>query len=292
MAVRTLTNNGSPDNRIDIIVLGDGYTLSEISTTFSNHAKSFVDYIFGESILTEPFGYYKNFFNVHLIDVISEQSGADDPINGISVDTAMNATYQFDGSTDRLLYIDDGIASSIMQNELVGTGIAADMQVVTVNSAKYGGGGGYYSVYAGKNTHALEVAIHEIGHSFAGLADEYGGDTGTYTGVEPAEVNITKDPTGAKWSHWIGYDQPGIGTIGAFEGGRYFDKGIYRPSDSSKMNILNNPFDAVSREAFVLKFYDIVDPVDDYSFRDVSGTIENPRSLWVDTIDDEVISVE
>ncbi|MFG6661564.1 M64 family metallopeptidase [Sulfitobacter sp. 915] len=292
MSVRTLTSNGSPNNRIDIIILGDGYRLSEISTTFSSHAENLTKYIFGESTLTEPFGFYSNFFNVHLIDVVSEQSGADDPANGISVDTAMNATYRFDGSTDRLLYIDSDIANSIMARELSGTGIEADMQVVTVNSEKYGGGGGYYSVYAGGNRDALEVALHEIGHSFAGLADEYGGDTGAFTGVEPTEVNVTKDPTGAKWSHWIGYDQPGIGTIGAFEGGRYFDRGIYRPSDSSKMNVLNNPFDAVSREAFILQFYDIVDPLDDYAFKDAAGTIENPDSLWVDTIDDEIIEVE
>jgi hypothetical protein len=292
MAVRTLTDTGSPENRIDIVILGDGYTLSEITVTFTNHAKNFIDYIFSESNITEPFANYKNFFNVHLIDVISNQSGADDPVNGIRVDTALNASYSFDGSTDRLLYIDDGLANSIMANELSGTGISADMKVLTVNSEKYGGGGGLYGVYAGGNADALEVALHEIGHSFASLADEYGGNVGAYTGVEPAEINVTKDPTGAKWSHWNGYDQPGVGVIGAYEGGRYFDQGIYRPSNFSKMNVLNNPFDVVSREAFILQFYAIVDPLDDYAFKDVAGIIENPGSLWVDTIDDNVIEVE
>ena len=65
--------------------------------------------------------------------------------------------------------------------------------------------------------HRIDV-LH-LEHPFAGLADEYGGDPTRYTGPEPFQANITTDPTGAKWAAWLGYDQPGIGVIGAYEGG-------------------------------------------------------------------------
>ena len=98
------------------------------------------------------------------------------------------------------------------------------MKLVTVNDTKYGGSGGSFAVYAGGNSSAPELAMHELGHSFSNLADEYEGNTGAYFGPEPAEVNVTKDAGGAKWSHWLGYEQPGIGTIGAYEGGRYYSR--------------------------------------------------------------------
>jgi hypothetical protein len=67
---------------------------------------------------------------------------------------------------------------------------------------------------------------------FAGMVDEYGcgGFTTPYTESEPSKPNITKYSTGAKWARWNGYVQPGIGTIGAYDGGRHYDNGIYRYS--------------------------------------------------------------
>lgn len=300
MALRTLVHSGPAGNRIDIVFLGDGYTAGEISTTYTGHAQSLVSYLFDDSLLSQPFGRYKTFFNVHLIDVISAQSGADDPASGKVRDTALGATYRFDGQTDRLLYVNDAAASAILNDALVGTGITADMRFLTVNEATYGGGGGYFAVYAGGNQHALEIALHEVGHSFVGLADEYGGIETRYTGGEPFDINISTDPTGAKWAHWLGYEQAGIrqyqrpdivGTIGAYEGGGYHDKGIYRPSELSKMRALGQPFDAVSREAFVLEFYKYVDPLDGFAYQG-QGALSDISSLFVTPIDGSLITVE
>ncbi|WP_284178597.1 M64 family metallopeptidase [Rhabdaerophilum sp. SD176] len=300
MAVRTIVNTGAASNRIDMIFLGDGYTAGEIATTYTNHAQSLVNYLFNDSILSQPFGRYEKFFNIHLVDVVSAQSGADDPASGTVRDTALGATYNFDGATDRLLYINDTTAGSVMNAALSGTGIAADMRFVTVNETKYGGGGGYFATYAGGNPEALEIALHEVGHSFVGLADEYGGITSRYTGAEPAEVNITTDPTGAKWSHWMGYEQAGIsqylrpdlvGQIGVYEGGGYYEQGIYRPSELSKMRVLNQPFDAVSREAFVLEFYKYVDPLDSYAYQGQAAVTDIPL-LSVTPVDSEIIKVD
>ncbi len=268
--------------------LGDGYQASEISSTYATHVQELVSYLFTGGQLTEPFGRYQNFFNIYRVDVVSAQSGADDPSGGITVDTALNATYKYDGVTDRLLYIDNSLADSALSSAISGSSVHPDMKFVTVNASKYGGGGGKYAVYAGGNSSSLEIAVHEIGHSFAGLADQYdyGGPT-AYTGLEPSQPDITTDPTGAKWANWIGYDQPGIGTIGAYEGGGYSKFGIYRPSMDSKMRDLNNPFDAIGREEFIRDFYQIVHPLDAYT--DNSVALTDPAMLMADVIDTSVI---
>jgi hypothetical protein len=148
-------------------------------------------------------------------------------------------------------------------------------------------------VYAGGNGSAREIALHEMGHSFSNLADEYGGFTLPYGGGEPTEVNVTRNSTGAKWSHWLGYSQPGIGNppvIGAYEGARYYNTGLFRPSQNSKMRSLGQAFDAVSREKIILDIYGIIDPLDDY----LTNTLPllDPPQLWVDSIDSGVIDME
>ena len=288
--VTTLVQNGPSSNRIDIIIAGDGYTASEITTTFHSHAGALSSYMFSGETLTQPFGRYQQFFNVHTVDIVSNESGADDPGLGIYKDTALDASYYFDGVTERLLYVNTTAADAAISNALSDTGITQDMSYVTVNSDKYGGGGGTYAVYAGGNAFALDVALHEVGHSFANLADEYGGFPGPYTGGEPWEANVTTDPSGSKWSQWIGYEQEGIGTIGVYEGGQYYDSGMYRPSESSKMRDLNQPFDAVSREQFVLNFYAFVRPLDSYST--VSASDARMTSLSASPVDSSVIQMQ
>jgi Ca2+-binding RTX toxin-like protein len=287
--IHPLVNTGPSANRVDIVFMGDGYTSSEIATTYASQVSAFVDYLFDGSLLTEPFGRYRSFFNVYAIDVISSQSGADHPAKDIFRNTALNASYSFDGVTDRLLYIDESAAGAVESETLSGTHIGADLRFVVVNDSTYGGGGGQYGVYAGANDSAREIALHEIAHSFVGLADEYGGGT-RYVGDDPLQPNVTTDPDGAKWAEWIGYEQPGIGPIGAYEGGLYQDAGIFRPSENSKMRSLEQPFDAVARERFILAFYDLVDPLDGFSANE--GALRNPAGLSVDAIDPEVIRVD
>ncbi|MCX6911077.1 MAG: M64 family metallo-endopeptidase [Verrucomicrobia bacterium] len=288
----TMVDNGPSANRVNAVFLGDGYTASQISSTYVTHINNLVNYMFnpgGSTLKVDPFARYKNFFDIYRVDVISNQSGADDPINNIYVDTALDASYRFDGVTDRLLGV-NGTKANTALNSGIGGAFTVGMKFVTVNATKYGGAGGTYATYAGGNSSALEIALHESGHSFDRLGDEYGGNTGTYAGSEPSQVNITKDPTGAKWSRWIGYDQPGVGVIGAYEGGYYYDHGIYRPSLNSKMRSLNQPFDAVAREKIILDIYSIVDPVDSYLAN--TSTLTDPNSLWVSVIDTDVISLQ
>ncbi|MEZ5782001.1 MAG: M64 family metallopeptidase [Rhizobiaceae bacterium] len=295
MSINTLIQNGPSSNRVDIVFLGDGYTSSQLANLYIQDIASLTDYLFSGNALTEPFGLYSDYFNVTAINVASNENGADDPSTGTFRDTALGSTYFYDGVTERLLYVDDNAAKAAMNAALAGTGIDAEMRFVTVNNDKYGGGGGYFAVYSGGNENALEVAVHEVGHSFAGLADEYDDGTAsnvTFTGGEPDEPNVTKDASGAKWSRWIGFEQEGLGTVGAFEGGMYADHGIFRPTFNSKMRELNQPFDPIAREAFVLNFYKYVDPLDDHAFSNTTGTLFDIDGLWVDTISDKTIRVD
>ncbi|MEP4197958.1 MAG: M64 family metallopeptidase [Aliishimia sp.] len=292
MTLTTLIDNGDSTNRVDMIFLGDGYTADEISTTYFGHVNGFIDYMFSDDPLTSPFHQYQNFFNVHVIEVVSNESGVDDPANNITRDTALDSTYQWDGVTDRLLYLNSSKASSAMFTALDGTDIGAEMRFVTMNSEKYGGGGGYYAAYAGGNASAYELALHEVGHSFAGLADEYYANGTTYTGSEPRAPNSTIDPTGSEWSHWLGYDDPELGVVGVYEGSSYKEFGVYRPTESSKMRSLNKAFDPIAKEAFVLEFYSYVDPLDTWTGKGDTLSLIDPLGLNVTAIDDDIIDFE
>lgn len=283
----TMVDNGPTRNRVDAVFLGDGYTASQLGTTYVTHIGAMLDHMFRDQ--ENPFPRYERFINVHRINLASNESGADVPPEGVFRDTALDASYFWDGVTDRLLYVNQSKADTAIRTN-IGRAFAPDMKLVTVNSTRYGGGGGSYAVYAGGNGSAPETALHEIGHSFAGLADEYDYGGGTvFTGPEPSEPNVTKSASGAKWAQWLGYNERGVGVIGAYEGARYYTDGIYRPSDNSKMRALGRPFDAVSREEIILDIYDLVDPLDDWLNN--AQTIENPTSLWVDTVDPAVIDV-
>jgi hypothetical protein len=281
-------HTGPDDNRVKIFFLGDGYTASQIDTTYVQHVQEMVDHLFHDG--QDPYPRYQNFFNVYRVNVVSQESGADVPPLGISRNTALDASYFYDGVLDRLLYVNETKANNALNSSLQGTGLVADIRFVAVNDTRYGGGGGRYAAYAGGNPISTEIALHESGHSFDGLADEYGGEASTYAGREPFESNVTTDPSGAKWSPWLGYDQPGIGVIGAYEGARYYDHGLYRPSLDSKMRTLGMPFDAIARQAIILDIYSHVTPVDDYLPND--SAVNDPNAFFVDVIDPAVINVQ
>jgi serralysin len=292
--ITVVQSTGSDGNRVGIVFLGDGYTSGEISGTYHDHVEALTSYLFQGGILAEPFNRYRNFFNVYAVNLVSTQSGADDPANGTFVNTALNATYRGDGQTDRLLTIDWNLGENALSQALAGTSIHPHIKFVAVNSSTYGGSGGTFAVYAGGNGSALEVALHEMGHAFAFLADEYeaagtGGAGGTtYSGPEPSSANVTTSASGAKWAQWLGYDQEGVGIIGAYEGAQYYSLGLYRPSLNSKMRTNNTPFDAIAREQFILQIYKLVDPIDHAT----PGTnLTDPVSLLVDVIDPAVIKV-
>ena len=286
----TILNNGAASNRVDIIFIGDGYTSTQKSI-YDFHVNETIEYMFG-SRLNDPLPRYQNFFNVHQVNVVSQQSGADDPNGGTYVDTALSATYNTNG-IDRLLYFNTGAANTAVSTALSGTGIDVDMRLGTVNSTKYGGGGGQWAVWSAGNGSARDIAIHELGHSFAGLQDEYdyGGPT-VYQGGESAGfVNVSTDPEN-KWGQWYGYDDPfhDISVVGAYEGAQYSEEGIFRPTQDSMMRSLGKALNAPSREEVILDIYREVDPLD--GFLDNTQTLLDPEFITVDRVDDSVIALD
>jgi len=176
-----LWDNGPSSNRVDIVFLGDGYTAADINTIYNSDINSMLNWMFSGN--ENPYPRYKNFFNVYRLDIISQERGADVPPKGIFRNTALDASYYFDGVTERLLYINEAKANQALVDNLPDPSLA-EMRLVTVNDTLYGGGGGYFSVYAGGNSNATEIALHELGHSFDGLADEYDyGNSGIYSGA-------------------------------------------------------------------------------------------------------------
>jgi hypothetical protein len=285
----TMIANGPSSNRVDMAFVGDGYTQSQIDNGFyENQIGGFLDYMFSDSALTDPFYRYRNYFNVHRIDVVSNESGADKGPEGIYRDTALDARY-YTGGVERALTVNVIKAETALYYATLGSNISVEMRLAPVNDNKYGGTGGGYAVYAAGNSSAYETALHEIGHQFADLGDEYSG-SGTYAGGEPSRVNLTTDPAGAKWDQWLGYNQPGIGVIGAYEGADEYNRGLYRPSQNSKMRSLGRPFDVVSREQIILRIYESVDPLDDWTSN--LDILINPTSIDVTPIDEATIDLE
>jgi hypothetical protein len=239
---------GAPDTRFDLVFVGDGYTAAEL-TTYSEHVAS----KWAELSAVEPFASYAGYFNVWRVDVVSPQSGVDhDPTLGESRDTTLDMGFFCQGNdpaTERLLCVDQAKA-----NQFAALAPQADQVIALGNTAKYGGAGGGVATAAGANWQAGQIAVHELGHSIGHLADEYDYPYDTYTGFEPSEVNVTKDPTGAKWSAHLGRPSPDGGVIGAYEGARYHLHGLYRPSQDSIMRTLGREFNSIGRDAMIAAF--------------------------------------
>ncbi len=268
-SVTTIVNNGSTASKVDIVFLGDGYTTNDLAQ-YRTDVQTFTTYFFTQP----PFSDYSTFFNVHRVDVVSAEPGADDHCRGIYVNTALDAGYYSTGTDCRALFT----YNSTAVRAAASLAPAADITIIIVNSTVYGGAatyGGYGVFYRGGA--GPEVMAHEIGHSFGFLADEYnyGGAT-VYSGAEPSQLNVTINTNLAtmKWRDWVlpGTLVPTGGTAndspGLYEGANYSAFGIYRPTYSSKMQALNRPFERVNYSL-------LVDRIFDYIPADVTGPVAN-----------------
>lgn len=265
-APRIRGDEGNPANRLDLVVMGDGYTAGE-AAKFEADAQRITSQFF--SIV--PYSSYRRFVNVKTYFVASRQSGADhpncadggsDPKEGTFVDTAFDATY-CSSELQRLLTVNTGkvyaAAAAVPDWDLI---------MVIVNDSMYGGAGGAVSV-ASTHAQAAGIAQHEFGHSFTDLADEYTtpypsypscSDLGTGT---PCEANVTNQAARAsiKWTPWISTTTAvptptSFAGVGLFLGARYQSTGFYRPKSDCLMNHLGVPFCEVCTQAYVLRLYD------------------------------------
>jgi len=256
----TVIQGGYPYHcKIDIAFVAEGYTKDEMKK-FRKDVKRVWDYI--SSI--PPFNEYKNEFNIYAVESISVESGTDIPGKQLYKNTVFNSMfYTFD--TPRYLTTRD--IKSLHDFAAVAP---SDHIFVLINSTEYGGGG-FYNYYSGSTVDhelSLKVALHEFGHGFAGLADEYYESSVAYDGFynlksEPWEPNITTLVAfETKWKNMVpqGINIPTKrnkeleDTIGVYEGGGYSSKGIYSPFQDCRMksNIANG-FCPVCSEAIKIK---------------------------------------
>ena len=258
-----LLNNGDASGKVDIVFIFDGYTKNEQDKLMTD-AKRFAAYLFDYS----PFKENKNKFNIRGIKVISEESGTDIPGKDIWKNTAINSTfYTFD--SERYL-----TTSDIKSLRDAASLVPYDQIYLIVNTEKYGGGGiyNYWSITCADDPLAKYVFLHEFGHGFGALADEYYNDDVAVedyypTDVEPWEPNITNlvDFNKKQWSKMINKKTPRptpakkkyYNKVGLFEGGGYIAKGMYRPYYKCEMKTLMVGFCPVCNRAILdmINFY-------------------------------------
>lgn len=255
--VTTLKSSGNSSNRVDLVLVAEGYTAAERGQ-FLIDSRNFIDYTFNVAnrLNSDPFYLYNSFFNVHAAFTASPQSGYDNA--GTTVNTAFDAAaFLADG---RLVYGDTNKVTNFVNSVLQPN--QQEMIIVLVNTANYGGAGGAVAWTTARNAASFEIALHEIGHSYAGLQDEYV-DTAIANQFPlsalstSVHVATTNDPTRVPWKDWIGFTDS-LGTVGAFEGGYYRATGVWRATQDSKMLNLGKPFSAPEKEEFINRFYDSV----------------------------------
>ncbi len=258
-----LLKNGPADQCVDVAILAEGYTTDEMDTFYAD-AKEACESLFSH----EPFRSMKEKFNIVAVASPSEDSGVSIPRLDVWRSTAFHShfsTFYSDRylTTPRLKALHDALA-----------GIDYEHIIVLANTDEYGGGGIYnsYTLTTAHHENFRPVVVHEFGHSFGGLADEYFYEedimNDTYpTDVEPWEQNITtRVDFSSKWQDMIpeGTPQPtpaedfNTHKIGLYEGAAYSFKGLYRGSYNCRMRTNEYPaFCPVCQRALrrLIEFY-------------------------------------
>lgn len=276
-----LVGGDGSDNRVDFVILSEGYTQSELSSgKFMRDLQVGYDHMFART----PYKEYKDYFNTYAISVASQSSGSGGYFQSIV--------------SGRLIYL-GGTGTSRVSALLQKHMPTYDMVLVLINTTEYGGAGAQFAT-ASVNAQSGELILHETGHGYALLADEY-----DYPGASTFEsVNATAETDRAriKWNVWIESSTP-IPTpetssyasdVGLFEGAMYKASGFYRPKLNCKMKSLGQPFCEVCRESIIARAYEECSPIDSYS---PSGTnldyISIPnKTLSVDLLNPTLNSVD
>ena len=252
--VDTLIKTGAIKRRVNIVILPDGYTAAELPK-FKNDADTFISYLFQKP----PFDKYKPYFSVYTVAVPSAESGVTHPQNATDEATTNPQPIEtkntffgtsFDtGKIHRLLsYTKTTNLTSVLATNFP----SYDVIFIIVNTPYYGGAGGFTATFS-LNAASSEIGVHELGHSFPGLADEYwpGG------GRETLNMTFDKNPVTNRWKNWL--NTPGIGIFDHTAPGQ----AVAKPANGTcRMEFLNREFCSVCREGFVEKILKLIPPIE------------------------------
>jgi hypothetical protein len=294
-------NNGPPKNRVNYLILADGYTATSVETTLKTHIQNALKRRF-EHESGEPYGRYRKFVNICVMKAISQSEGIG------------NGPTAFDGGNggDRLAKVNQTKVNDYIKAK-VPASFEVDWKAVVLNQNRWENTGAALMLWSGAHADAPGAALHEGGHGFHQLADEYGSSTGCKNeaascngnGTAYGEMNSAGNctTTDDKWNLWLGTTQKGLklpdmGATGLQQtwlGSRYVGTGQYRPSCNSMMNSLfgsnvNTSFNSVSREQIIFTIWRAVVPID--STVPPAGAVNDPGSLTVNVIDPAVIDVD
>jgi hypothetical protein len=201
--VWAVVKGGEPRDKVDLLLMGDGYSAAEMDK-WHKDATRLGQMLFSES----PFKERKSDFNVWAVDLPAEQSGVSRPSDAVYRHSPLRASYDAFGLERYVLTLD---------NKRMREAAAAapyEFVEIVVNDRKYGGGGihNLYATMPADSAWAKYLFIHEFGHHFAGLADEYYTSATAYESSEarpePWEPNASADPQAAKWKELIGAGVP------------------------------------------------------------------------------------
>jgi hypothetical protein len=282
LGITKIADAGDPKLRWNVVIVSEGYRSAEMAQ-FKTDADQFATTF----LTTAPYDRLRTAINIYRVDVTSTESGARDPTGcggtGAKPKTFFDASFCTSGIR-RLLVGNSGRVIKVVKNLLPQYHVA----LLQVNSTVHGGSGGEVPTFS-KAPNAIEIALHEMGHSAFGLADEYEYFAGcatdhghdNHSDSEPSQPNVTtkKDRANVKWRSLIqaatavpttqnancaGCDpQPSpvpAGTVGLFEGADYFHCRVYRPEFDCRMRNLNQPFCGVCQQVIETKLAPFLPP--------------------------------
>lgn len=266
--------NGARDKRINMVVLGDGFTTDQ-QADFVSNATTLVNYIFSKA----PFAQYKNYFNVYAIKVISAESGVKhpgtatdvtEPVIPVSNPNNFLGTSFDVGGTHRCVYSN---TTNKVTQVLASNVPDFDVAFILGNSTEYGGCGGTYA-FLSKHASANEIVVHELGHSFGKLADEY-----WFSGSgESPNKTTNNNPATNKWKNWVGTN--GVGIYPYTESPTWF-----RPHQDCEMRFLNREFCSVCKQQLVERVHTLQNPIDSFTPSNASAiNLAGPITFTVNEI--------
>src|SRR5690242_19389649 len=198
-----VVENGAPRDKVDLLLLGDGYSSADMEK-WHRDARRMADMLFAQS----PFKERRRDFNVWAIDTPADVAGVSRPSDGVYRRTPLGAAYDALGSERYVL------TTNNRRLREIAAAAPYEFVEIVVNERKYGGGGIFnlFATVAADNAFTPYVFVHEFGHHFAGLADEYYTSDVAYgkktARPEPWEPNVTADPHAAKWKDLIRLGTP------------------------------------------------------------------------------------
>jgi hypothetical protein len=266
--------SGPSERRIDVTVMGDGFTIDDPDQKLQyDWAKLCLSVLWSEFVYDE----YKDYFNYYFVRLASLEEGVDPQLS----EEQRAKIIERNKSRTRKKKTEFSTALDCKEAGPQGQ-VLADRNLVyrwmkvagketpgckddwlVIAFARFGklgmGGGGIANVGRPDKS----VTVHEFGHAFVGLLDEYAVNPGTpFQPVSAPNASMTDDPERVPWAHFL---KKNVGGVGVFKGGATYIEGVWRPARSCAMNSAGHiNYCPVCREAAILRVYSYVDPIDAY----------------------------